>query len=107
MSFFSKKIKDKLINFNNTINTSKKKIIIYLNYSGQRDIIKAASKYNDNRINFLKSKFKNLNYKKLNNIRLHSPEISKFSAEIAKISAVRKILKKYLLVFLMLNVNIF
>ena len=48
-----------------------------------------------NRINFLKSKFKNLNYKKLNNIRLHSPEISKFSAEIAKISAVRKILKKY------------
>ena len=48
-----------------------------------------------NRINFIKSKFKNLNYKKINNIRLHSPKISKFSAEIAKINAVRKILKKY------------
>jgi len=48
-----------------------------------------------NKINFIKSKFKNLNYKNLNNKKLHSPEISKFSAEIAKISAIRKILKKY------------
>ncbi len=48
-----------------------------------------------NKINFIKSKFKNLNYKNLNNKKLHSPEISKFSTEIAKISAIRKILKKY------------
>ena len=48
-----------------------------------------------NKINFIKSKFKSLNYKNLNKTRLHSPEISKLSAEIAKISAVRKILKKY------------
>ena len=54
LSFFSKKIRDKLININNDIKTSKKKIIIYLNYSGQIDIIRAALKYNDNKINFLK-----------------------------------------------------
>ncbi len=48
-----------------------------------------------NKIDFIKSKFKNLNYKNLNNKKLHSPEISKFSTEIAKISAIRKILKKY------------
>ncbi len=48
-----------------------------------------------NKIDFIKSKFKNLNYKNLNNKKLHSPEISKFSTEIAKISSIRKILKKY------------
>ena len=53
LSFFSKKIRDKLININDDSKPSKKKIIIFLNYSGQIDIIRAASKYNDNKINFL------------------------------------------------------
>ena len=35
-------------------------------------------------INFLKKKFKNLNYKKLSKINLHSPKISEHSATIAK-----------------------
>ena len=46
-------------------------------------------------INFLKKKFKNLNYKKLNKINLHSPKISEHSATIAKILSVRNILKRY------------
>ena len=48
-----------------------------------------------NKINFLKKHFKNLNYKKLNKLNLHSPEISKQSAVIAKINKIRIILKKY------------
>ena len=52
-----------------------------------------------NKIKFLKSKFKNLNYKKLSKINLHSPEISNYSAQIAKINNVRSILKKYQITF--------
>ena len=52
-----------------------------------------------NKIGFLKKEFKNLNYIKLNKINLHSPKISEHSAIIAKISAVRKILKKFQLDF--------
>ena len=48
-----------------------------------------------NKINFLKKKFRNLNYKKLNKLNLHSPKISARSATIAKILGIRKILKKY------------
>jgi len=48
-----------------------------------------------NKINFLKKKFKTLNYKKLQKIKLHSPAISYHSANIAKILSVRNILKKY------------
>ena len=48
-----------------------------------------------NKINFLKKKFKDLNYKKLNKINLHNPKISSYSAKIAKINEIRKILKKY------------
>ena len=48
-----------------------------------------------NKIFFLKKKFKNLNYKKLNKINLHSPNISEQSAIIAKNKNVRKILKKF------------
>ncbi len=44
---------------------------------------------------FLKSKFKRLNYKKLEKINLHTPSISEFSAIIAKKKSVREILKKY------------
>ena len=48
-----------------------------------------------NQINFLKQKFKNLNYKKINTINLHTPEISKKTSNIAKINKVRKILKTF------------
>ena len=48
-----------------------------------------------NKMFFLKKKFRNLNYKKLNKINLHSPDISEQSAIIAKNKDVRKILKKY------------
>ena len=52
-----------------------------------------------NRIFFLKSKFKNLNYKKLYKLNLHSQKISETSAKIAKINKIRNILKKYQLDF--------
>ena len=48
-----------------------------------------------NKISFLKKKFKNFNYKSLNKINLHSPNISQYSSIIAKINEVRKILKKF------------
>jgi CMP/dCMP kinase len=48
-----------------------------------------------NKIIFLKKKFNNLNYKKLNKINLHSPEISHQSTVIAKVNKIRKILKKF------------
>jgi CMP/dCMP kinase len=48
-----------------------------------------------NKIIFLKKKFKNLDYKKLNKINLHTPKISSNSAAIAKIDQIRKILKKF------------
>ena len=47
------------------------------------------------KISFLKSKFENLNYKRLEKINLHQPLITEYSAEIAKDNEVRKILKKY------------
>lgn len=49
----------------------------------------------NNKISFIKQKFKNLNYNKLNKINLHTPEISAHSATIAKILHVRNILKQY------------
>ncbi len=48
-----------------------------------------------NKISLLKKKFRNLNYKRLSKIYLHSPKISKHAAVIAKINDVRKILKKF------------
>jgi CMP/dCMP kinase len=48
-----------------------------------------------NKIYFLKKKFKKLNYKRLDKIDLHNSEISTHSAKIAKINAIRKILKNY------------
>ena len=47
------------------------------------------------KIKFLKKEFRNLDYCKLNKINLHTPEISKESAIIAKIYKVRKILKSF------------
>ena len=58
-----------------------------------------------NKINFLEKKFKNLNYKKLEKIKLQTPEISKLSSEIAKIGMIRNILKKYQLSFAKKNKN--
>ncbi len=48
-----------------------------------------------NKIYFLTKKFKNLNYKKLDKINLHSPKISEYSAIIAKSNKVRLIMKKF------------
>ena len=47
------------------------------------------------KIDFLKKKFKKLNYKYLTSLNLHSDEISNYSAIIAKQKNVRLILKKY------------
>ena len=48
-----------------------------------------------NKILFLTKKFNKLNYNQLNKINLHKPEISDYSANIAKINKVRQILKRY------------
>jgi cytidylate kinase len=55
-------------------------------------ILKKNPKY---MIKFLKKEFLKLNYRKLNTINLHLPRISEHSAIIAKIPAVRNILKRY------------
>ena len=47
------------------------------------------------KIIFLRKKFKKLNYKKLHKINLHTIEISKHSAIIAKIYKIRQILKNF------------
>ena len=65
-------------------------------------IIKYNPKY---KVNFLRKKFKNLNYKKLEKINLHTQEISKISAQIAKINKIRNVLKKYQLDFVKRNKN--
>ena len=52
---------------------------------------------------FLKKKFENLNYNKLNSINLHSPDISLYTAKIAKLRNVRSILKKYQVNFIKKN----
>ncbi len=48
-----------------------------------------------NKIKFLTKKFKNLNYKSLSKINLHTQTISSHSASIAKINSLRNILKKF------------
>ena len=58
-----------------------------------------------NKINFLRSKFKKLNHLHLNKINLHTQEISVFSAKIARLREVRKILKKYQINFSKKNKN--
>ena len=53
-------------------------------------------KYNPkNNYIFLKKRFKNLDYKKLNKIHLHTPEISAQSAVIAKNIKIRNIMKSF------------
>ena len=58
-----------------------------------------------NEIYFLKKKFKNLKYEKLNKLRLHSPIISSHSAIIAKKNNIRTILKKFQIKFSKKNKN--
>ena len=58
-----------------------------------------------NKISFLKKKFNYLNYKKLSRINLSSPKISEYSAVIAKMNEVRKILKKFQIKFSKKNKN--
>ena len=48
-----------------------------------------------NKLRFLNLKFKNLNYKKIQKINLHTPEISEFSSIIAKVGKIRAVLKNY------------
>ena len=48
-----------------------------------------------NKIKFLKSKFKNLNYNKITKINLHSSKISEHTSIIAKQKKIRNILKKF------------
>ena len=48
-----------------------------------------------NNIDFLKKKFQKLNYKKIEKLNMHSQEISKHSAIIAKDNRIRMILKKF------------
>ena len=57
------------------------------------------------KILFFQRQFKNLNYKKIEKINLHTQEISKISARIAKINKVRNILKKFQLKFAKKNKN--
>jgi cytidylate kinase len=57
------------------------------------------------KIDFLKEKFEKLNYNKLEKLKLHTQEISKTSAQIAKNNNIRKILKKYQLSFAKKNKN--
>jgi len=58
-----------------------------------------------NKISFLRKKFKKLNYKKLNKINLHTSEISRQSAIIAKIYKVREVLKDFQTNFAKKNKN--
>ncbi len=48
-----------------------------------------------NELKFLSQKFKNLNYKKLDRMHLHTPEISSYTSIIAKKNKIRNILKKF------------
>ena len=48
-----------------------------------------------NQIKFLKTKFSKLNYEKIKKMSLHTPEISIYTAQIAKKLAIRKIIKSF------------
>ena len=58
-----------------------------------------------NKIIFLKKRFNSLSLKKLNRLNLHTQTISEYSAVIAKIYVIRKILKKYQTNFAKKNKN--
>ena len=52
-----------------------------------------------NEIKFIKSRFKNLNYKKIEKIDLHTPDISAHTSIIAKVKKIRDILKIFQIKF--------
>ena len=52
-----------------------------------------------NELKFLTNKFRNLDYMKLNKIKLHTPKISEHSSIISKKNKLRGILKKFQLNF--------
>ena len=54
---------------------------------------------------FLERNFKKLNYNNINNINLHTQEISDYSAIIAKKNDIRKILKNFQISFIKKNKN--
>ena len=58
-----------------------------------------------NEISFLKKRFKNLNYKKINKLNLHTPKISEHTTKIAKINKLRLVLKKFQINFAKKNKN--
>ena len=58
-----------------------------------------------NKLQFLKVKFKKLDYKKIEKINLHKPVISEYSSIIAKNNKVRKILKNFQILFSKRNIN--
>ena len=63
-------------------------------------------KYNPkNKISFLRKRFKNLNYRRLQSMNLHTPKISSYSAIIAKEIKIRNILKTYQISFSNKNKN--
>ena len=58
-----------------------------------------------NKVTFIKKKFKNLNYKFIEKINLHTQIISQHSSIIAKDKKIREILKKYQISFSKKNKN--
>ena len=58
-----------------------------------------------NKTQYIRDKFKNLNYKKITKINLHTPQISEYSAVIAKEKKIRNILKKFQINFSKKNKN--
>ena len=58
-----------------------------------------------NEISLLKKRFKNLNYKKINKLNLHTPKISEHTTKIAKINKLRFVLKKFQINFAKKNKN--
>ena len=57
------------------------------------------------KIKFVKKKFKNLDYSKLEKINLHTQDISRNSSVIAKINKIKKILKEFQIKFSKKNKN--
>ena len=58
-----------------------------------------------NKLQFLRVKFKKLDYGRLEKINLHKPVISEYSAIIAKNNEIRKILKNFQILFSKRNIN--
>ena len=60
-------------------------------------LLQTKKKVND--ISFLKKIIKNINVKKLRSSRLYSPQVTKYTSEIAKIKKIRHMLKAYQIKF--------